>query len=126
MFNIKVWCLPQMEPAACTDLFKKIVATVAGIKGMAQAGYTDEKTVLVLFPADMMSYGLGSEILIEVRGLANIRTIDNTTRLMLCEKLGLLLHREFQTAHVVCNIIPTVENEVTWFNDVGFVNKPVS
>ena len=63
---IKVWCLPQMTEEQLNKLHKNIVQAVVGI---TELGLKDESDMTCLFPPDMMSYGLGEEIVIEVTGL---------------------------------------------------------
>ncbi len=65
MLIIKVWCLPKLSERALRSLHKRIVKAVLEIKSLNLHSETD---MVVLFPMDMMSYGLGSEILIEISG----------------------------------------------------------
>lgn len=60
---VKVWCLPDgLSEDDLRTIHKSIVA-----EAVAQnVGIKDETTMTVLFPPDMMKYGLGSEIIIEV------------------------------------------------------------
>jgi hypothetical protein len=60
---IKVWCLPKMAEDQLRQLHVKIVAAVVGITVLR---LKDENDMVCLFPPDMMSYGLGEEIIIEV------------------------------------------------------------
>lgn len=56
-----------------------------------------------LFPTDMMSYGLGEEILIEVAGLET-RWINEEVLQELAAVLGLEVYRIFSKAYVQCLI----------------------
>lgn len=60
---IKVWCLPQETEEKLRRLHKTIVAAVVDVP---ELGLRDENDMTVLFPTDMMTYGLGQEIVIEI------------------------------------------------------------
>jgi hypothetical protein len=63
---IKVWCLPDAGEAKLNELHKSIVRAVVDV---SELGVRDEKDITCLFPSDMMKYGLGTEIIVEVSGL---------------------------------------------------------
>lgn len=63
---IKVWCLPAIDEPKLNELHQNIVRAVVDVP---ELGLKDEKDITCLFPPDMMKYGLGSEIVIEVTGL---------------------------------------------------------
>lgn len=64
---IKVWCLPPNQTEdQLNRLHNAIVDAVVGIK---ELGLKDEKDLTNLFVPDLMQYGLGSEIIIEITGL---------------------------------------------------------
>lgn len=63
---IKVWCLPNIGESRLNVLHQELVRAV---KNVPVLGVTSEKDITCLFPADMMQYGLGTEIIIEVTGL---------------------------------------------------------
>jgi len=69
MLVIKVWCLPTLSQEALLSLFKDIVAAVVAIEKL---GVKSENEMLVLFPPDTMTYGLGKEVLVEVDGLPEV------------------------------------------------------
>jgi len=61
---VKVWCLPaDLTEEQLQALHRSIVDEAVS---MPEFGIKDEKHITVLFPPDMMKYGLGSEIIIEV------------------------------------------------------------
>jgi hypothetical protein len=61
---VRVSCLPaDLTEEQLRDIHKSIVAEAMA---MPEFGIKDERHMTVLFPPDMMSYGLGSEIIIEV------------------------------------------------------------
>ena len=67
---VKVWCLAEKEEAELKEIHKSIVSVLTGRK---RIGVRNQRDLLVLFPPDLMSYGLGSEILIEVTFIQELR-----------------------------------------------------
>ena len=86
----KVWCLPKEPEEKLQALHRKIVqAVVTGVPNLHLKG---EQDMIVLFPTDAMSYGLGSDILVE---------ISNATSLeLLAEKVGELIEKEYPRAKI--------------------------
>ncbi len=67
MPQITVWCLPpDTSEEKLRDLHSAIVAAAVGIE---ELGLKDENDFLNLFPSDMMKYGAGTEIMIQVSEL---------------------------------------------------------
>jgi hypothetical protein len=64
---IKVWCLPpNQSEEQLNELHNSIVDAVIGIK---ELGLKSEKDLTNLFVPDLMRYGLGTEIIVEIDGL---------------------------------------------------------
>lgn len=64
MLTIKTWCLPNdLSEEELNNLHEAIVYAVISIP---EVGVKDESKMLNLFPKDMMGYGLGTEIVIEI------------------------------------------------------------
>lgn len=64
MITVKVWCLPANETEEqLRELHKSIVRAMQDLPPLE---IVDENDMLVLFVPDMMKYGLGNEILVEV------------------------------------------------------------
>ena len=64
MLTIKTWCLPNdLSEEELNNLHKAIVNAVISIP---ETLIKNESGMLNLFPKDMMSYGLGNEIVIEI------------------------------------------------------------
>ncbi len=78
---IKVWCLSADQTE--DDLRRLHQNIVAAVVAVPELGLRDENDMTCLFPPDMMSYGLGSEVIVEVNGLFEKpeRTIDVRHRL---------------------------------------------
>ena len=64
---IKVWCLPADQ--AEEDLNRLHQTIVAAVVGISELGLRDQNDMTVLFPPDMMVYGLGEVIVVEINGL---------------------------------------------------------
>jgi hypothetical protein len=100
---IKVWCLPHLEEEELNALHKDIVKAVVGIR---ELGFKDENDMTCLFPSDMMKYGLGSEIIVEISGLfvkpeRTASAIDS-----LAFQVGCAVSRRFQKAKIEVLVYP--------------------
>ena len=108
---IKVWCLPQMTEEQMNKLHKNIVQAVVGI---TELGLKDESDMTCLFPPDMMSYGLGEEIAIEVTGLFEGPGRTKTVGERLASALGETVCTIFPKAHVQCLVNEPNPEQVFW------------
>jgi hypothetical protein len=65
--TIKVWCLPaDSNEEQLKKLHENLVKQMSYFK---ESGVESENDMLNLFPSDLMKYGLGSEIKIEITDL---------------------------------------------------------
>ena len=96
---IKVWCLPALEEAALNSLHQDIVKAVVGVH---ELGCKDENDMTCLFPADMMKYGLGLEIIVEITDLAEGPGRHPNVIQLLAFRVGLAVAERFPTAKVEC------------------------
>jgi hypothetical protein len=111
---IKVWNLPKMEEEQLIKLYKEIIAAVVRVK---ELGLKDENDMTVLFPKDMMSYGLEKKIVIEVTGLLADPEITDVTRGILNALLLDAVSREIPTARFLeCFVADFVDPE-----DIGVI-----
>lgn len=96
---IKVWCLPQLEEVELNGLHKDIVGAVTSVH---EFGFKDENDMTCLFPSDMMKYGLGSEIIVEISGL--FEKPERTPRVieLLAFRVGLAVAQHFPKAKIEC------------------------
>lgn len=112
MLIIKVWCLPPMPETKLRELHKNIVTAVVGIKELS---FKDETDMVCLFPSDMMSYGLGEEIVVEVTGLLlSEEPRDNEGARELAIALGDTVHTLFPNAAVDCRVYLDNPTQVSW------------
>ncbi len=82
---VKVWCLPVADEPKLNELHQSIVRAVASV---FELGVKDEMDITCLFPPDMMKYGLGTEIIVEVTGLFAKPERTDEVRQQLAERLG--------------------------------------
>lgn len=97
---IKVWCLPpNQDEEALNRLHQTIVGAVCRIQELGLRGQED---MTCLFVPDLMKYGLGEEIIIEIGGLFNKpeRTPEVCQRLAL--SVGASVSALYHNAKVEC------------------------
>ncbi|MCA9354569.1 MAG: hypothetical protein KC877_03565 [Candidatus Kaiserbacteria bacterium] len=101
---IKVWCLPESEEAKLNELHQGIVRAVASVP---EIGVSDEKDITCLFPTDMMKYGLGTEIIVEVTGLYDKPERTEEVRNQLAARIGEAVHSQYPDTELVeCFVSP--------------------
>lgn len=66
MVIVKVWCLPDASEDKLNRLHQAIVKAVVSV---SEIGVKNQNDMICLFPADLMKYGLGEEIIIEIDGI---------------------------------------------------------
>src|SRR5512133_791491 len=97
---IKVWCLPEGQTEeGLKELHQAIVDAVISVKELC---LEDETDMTVLFPPDLMKYGLGQVIAIEVSGLFKKPKRNEEVRQRLAERIGKAVHRLYPKADVEC------------------------
>ncbi|MBU2037409.1 hypothetical protein KJ866_04415 [Patescibacteria group bacterium] len=62
-----MWCLPASQDERTLNVLHQII--VRAVTSVKELGLRDENDMTCLFPPDLMSYGLGEEIIIEIGGL---------------------------------------------------------
>lgn len=97
---IKVWCLPKVGQRQLNKLFRSIVAAVESV---TELGLKGSDSMTILFPQDMMNYGLGTVIIIEIT-LPKKPGQTAKVRQLLAESLGTTLKGHFPKAVVQCMI----------------------
>ena len=76
--TVKIWCLPEdLGEEKLLELHNCIVKLI--IMNFGSFGIKDERDTLNLFPRDLMHYGLGSEIKIEISDLPQC-SVDALTK----------------------------------------------
>ncbi len=101
---IKVWCLPQIEEEKLNSLHKALVRAVSSVEVL---GVNNENDMTCLFPTDMMKYGLGTEIIIEVVGIYDKPDRTDEVRKKLAEYLVVAVREQFpDTGLIECFVYP--------------------
>src|SRR3990167_8329498 len=95
---IKVWCLPDVGEKRLNVLHQEIVRAVKDIEDI---GVKSEKDITCLFPSDMMKYGLGTEIIVEVTGLYEKPERTEKVRQRLAERIGKAVQGQFPNTELV-------------------------
>lgn len=103
MLVIKVWCLPLMEEKRLNALHKAIVR---GVCGVSELGLKDENDMTTLFPSDLMKYGLGTDIFVEITGPDDKPERTQEVRNHLARKVGGAVREFFPGAKVECCVQP--------------------
>ncbi len=91
--------MPESTEETLNKLHKSLVSSIVQIQ---ELNLHDENDMTMLFPSDMMKYGLGSEIIVEISGLfqRTERTIDVKQRL--AKAVGKTVKTFFPNAKVEC------------------------
>jgi len=98
---VKVWCLPEITEKELRNLFREIVTALCSIESL---GIDNETDLIVLFPKDMMKYGLGTEIVVEMtdffcHGLNYESVFQNAT-----DSIVALLKNLYPDTHIQCRL----------------------
>ena len=109
---IRVSCLPQMSEDRLMKLHKDIETVVLSIKELGLR----TNSITCLFPPDMMHYGLGEEIIIEVTGLFEMPQRTKAVRQALAEALGKTVNAMFPAARIECFITSFNPAQGFWTN----------
>ncbi len=97
---IKVWCLPaRLSQKKLLELHNELVMAATQVEGLGVRG---EEDMVNLFPSDRMTYGLGSEIVVEVTGLFDFSKLDGRVAVSLTLYLGRAVKSLFPKAGVIC------------------------
>jgi len=102
MLTIKNWCLPgDLSEDQLKVLHNSIVEAVVSI---SEVGVRDERDMLNLFPSDMMSYGLGSEVVVEITGFPRKADCNKAVRTRLAEAVVTAVKSQILGATVKCTV----------------------
>jgi hypothetical protein len=109
---IKVWCLPANQTEE--DLNKLHRTIVAAVVSVSELKLKDQNDMIMLFPPDLMQYGLGTEIIIEIGGLFEKPERTEEVRQRLAKTVGLEVHNLYPRAKVECSIQSFNPNQGFW------------
>ena len=100
---IKVWCLPEIEEKRLKELHQAIVQAVCGVP---ELGLRNQNDMTTLFPADLMKYGLGTDILVEITHLDVKPNRTHRVHNRLARLVGQVVKEFFPKAKVECSVDP--------------------
>jgi len=112
MIVIKVWCLPSDQSEDALNLLHK--AIVEAVISVSEGGVKDENDMVCLFPTDLMKYGLGEEIIVEISGLPSILPEDLTVREQLAMQVAESVVKLYHKAKVQCSVRGPDPSEKVW------------
>ena len=110
MLTIKTWCLPGNLPEEKLNALH--AAIVKAVISIPEAGIKDESGMLNLFPSDLMSYGLGTEISIEITKVP--LSCNKVIRNKLAMAVGRTVRAMFPEARVECEALPVNSDAGSW------------
>ncbi|MBP9771965.1 MAG: hypothetical protein KBD16_03535 [Candidatus Pacebacteria bacterium] len=109
---IELWCLPAGQSE--DDLRKLHKAVVAAVVAVRELGLKSQSDMTVLFPPDMMQYGLGEEIIVKIWGLFEKPERTEEVRQRLAEGVGSAVHTLYPRAKVECFVTTFDPNQGFW------------
>jgi hypothetical protein len=109
---IRVSCLPGNH----TELYLRKLhkAIVAAVVSISELGLKGEEDMTTLLSPDMMQYGLGSDIIVEIFGLFEKPARTARVRNRLAEVVGKVLKDLYPKARVECFVSPFRINQGFW------------
>ncbi len=112
---IKVWCLPAGQTEK--HLNKLHQAIVKSVVSISELGIKNENDMTCLFVPDLMSYGLGEEIIVEVCGLYDKPERTENVKQRLAESIGGSVKNLYPKARVECFISTFDPKQGFWVSD---------
>ena len=111
MLTIKTWCLPaDLSEKKLNELHNAIVKSVVDVP---ETCVKSEYDMINLFPKDMMIYGLGNEIIIEITKVP--KKCDYRNCGILADSVSRAVKRLFPKAKIECEALPVND-------DAGYCN----
>jgi phenylpyruvate tautomerase PptA (4-oxalocrotonate tautomerase family) len=110
---IKVWCLPPQTEAELNELHRHIVAAVVSVE---ELGLKDQNDMTCLFQPDMMHYGLGEEIIVEITGLFEKPERTEEVQRKLATRVGRVIDALFPKTLVECFVYSFAPSQGFWCN----------
>jgi hypothetical protein len=108
---VKVWCLPPQTEEQLNGLHQDVVAAAVSVHKL---GIKGKQHLTCLFPQDMMQYGLGSEVIVEISGL--FEKPERTPQVidLLAFRVGLAVAKRFPKAKVECLVYSFNPDRCFW------------
>jgi hypothetical protein len=112
---IKLWCLPAGQTEEQLNrLHKAIVKSVVSI---SELGLNGEEDMTCLFVPDLMSYGLGEEIIVEIGGLYGKPERTEKVKQSLAKSVGVSVKELYPSAKVECFVSSFDPKQGFWVSD---------
>jgi len=112
MITVKVWYLPCDESEEDMNHLHQTI--VSAVKCFRELGIKNENDMLCLFVPDLMTYGLGDEILVEIDGVGDIEEGNSKTRIELATRVGRSVSTLYPDAEVKCVVKSFDPSEEEW------------
>ena len=112
---IKVWCLPADQTEE--NLNRLHQAIVKAVISISELGLKSEKEMTCLFVPDLMSYGLGEEIIIEICGLYDKPERTDNVKQNLSESVGKSVKALYPNARVESFVSTFNPKQGFWMSD---------
>lgn len=112
---IKVWCLPSGQTE--NDLNRLHKSIVYAVLCVPELGLKGENDMTCLFPPDLMQYGLGEEVIVEIGWLFEKpeRTPEVCQRLT--QNVGEAVKRLYPKAKVECGLSTIIPSQGFWTSE---------
>lgn len=112
MIVVKVWCLPSDQSEENLNRLHKTI--VRAVKYISQLGVKDENDMACLLPPDLMQYGLGEEIIIEISGLPDVPKENRKVCRSLAVRVGRNVSVLYPEARINCSARIFDSSEEVW------------
>jgi len=109
---IKVWCLPKDQSE--DDLNRLHKSIVKAVVSVSELGLKDENDMTCLFVPDLMSYGLGEEIIVEIGGIFEKSERTDEVRQRLAMSVGKSVSALYPRAKVECFVSAFILRQGFW------------
>ena len=117
---IKLWCLPLLTEAKLRKLHQDIVRAVVSV---TELGLKTQNDMTVLFPTDMMKYGLGEEVIVEVTGLFARRSRTPEVRARLANHLGRAVQEHVPQAMIEVFVTSFKPEQGFWTSKLSTIDQ---
>ncbi len=117
---IKVYCLPPGQTEA--DLNRLHQGIVGAVTSVSELGLHSEDDMTCLFIPDLMKYGLGEEIIVEISGLFEKPERTQDVRRRLIKNVGEVVKELYPKADVECFLTTVNPSQEFWTSVKG--DKP--
>lgn len=112
---IKAWCLPSGQTEDDLNLLHQ--AIVKAVVSVTELGIKNQNDMTCLFPPDLMQYGLGKEIIIEIGGLYEKPERTPEVRQRLAKNVGEVVKKLYPKAKVECFIATFNPDQGFWTSE---------